>query len=138
MCSKVENEKIDAAKSVLENQDMENSEKQQQNNENDTPSITTVDANTNIDENDPNAEQNAKEEPSDVEMNYDAKPIPFPRTIYKNPFFGKPNNFSQLVAEKLAQEGEATTRFAISQNFLYSASNLKIPVFRLIQTHRNS
>ena len=119
MCSKVENkitEKIDAAKSVLENQDMENSEKQQQNNDNDTPSITTVDANTNIDENDPNAEQNAKEEPSDVEMNYDATPIPFPRTIYKNPFFGKPNNFPQLVAEKLAQEGEATTRFAISQN----------------------
>ena len=126
MCSKVKNEfteKLEAAKLVVENQVMENSEKQQQNNDNDTPPITTVDANTNIDENDPKAEQVAKEEPTDVEKISDAKPIPAPRMpvpaprrLYKNPYFGKQNNFHQLLTEKLAEEEEENTGFAISQN----------------------
>ena len=81
---------------------MENSEEQQQNNDNNTPPITTVDANTNIDENDPKAEQVAKEEPIPAKR----MPVPAPRRIYKNPYFGKPNNFHQLLTEKLAQEVE--------------------------------
>ena len=64
-------EKTEPEKSVLEKQDMENSEKQQQNNDNDTtPPITTADANTNTDENDPRAEQkDTKEEPSTEDAN---------------------------------------------------------------------
>ena len=53
------------------------------------------------------------------------RPVPAARGTFKNPFYGKSNNFADLVAKKLEQEEQENTGFAISKIVFIQCSKSK-------------